>query len=444
MPLTIDAAGRQLRAGHVTARSLMETCLATIDAQNPTLNAYISVLSDEALRAADAADAALAAGTDLGPLHGIPVSVKDLLDVAGTVTTAASHVRDGLIASRDAAIVRALRGAGAIIIGKTNLHEFALGTTNEDSAYGPARHPLDPSRSPGGSSGGSAISVATGMALASIGTDTGGSIRIPAAVCGLVGLKPAYGEWSTDGVVPLSRTLDHPGPLTTSVGDAALVHAVITGADVPTDDTSPRDLVLGVPRHYFCDYLQDEVRAHFERTTHLLRAAGVRVVDIAIPDTGLIAPVYLHLAFGDAAAYHGYALDHMPDRYTPNTRLRLELARYVLAEDYVRALDGRRQLRAHVDAALAHCDALALPTVPLVAPPLGSTTVRLGTVDESIRNAMLRLTQLFNITGHPALSLPMGLSASGLPTGLQLVGRAQGTAALLAIARRVERMLAAA
>src|SRR6267143_1944849 len=218
--LTIEEFGRRLRAREMTSEEMTEQCLQRIEADNARLNAFILVMADQARRQARETDREIASGHDRGPLHGVPISIKDLIDVSGMPTTAASRVREGHVADRDAPAVAHLRQAGAVIIGKANLHEFAFGTTNEDSAFGPARNPHDPSRSPGGSSGGSAISVATGMALATLGTDTGGSIRIPAAACGIVGLKPGVGEVSTDEVVPLSRTLDHVGPLTRSVTDA--------------------------------------------------------------------------------------------------------------------------------------------------------------------------------------------------------------------------------
>src|SRR5215813_459235 len=219
-PQTIRELSRALKARQTTAEAIVEGCLQRIAERNPSLNAFITVFEEDAREQARAADREIAAGTYRGPLHGVPISLKDLFDVRGAVTTAASRVRQGHVADRDAAAVAALRHAGAVIVGKTNLHEFAFGTTNEDSAFGPARHPLDPSRSPGGSSGGSAAALAAGMALATLGTDTGGSIRIPAAICGTVGLKPSYGDIPTEGVVPLSRTLDHVGPLTWTVSDA--------------------------------------------------------------------------------------------------------------------------------------------------------------------------------------------------------------------------------
>src|SRR5678810_1124619 len=228
---TIGELSRALKTRQTTAEAVLDQCLQRIAERNPTLNAFIAVLEAEAREQARAADREIKAGEYRGPLHGVPISVKDLFDVRGTATTAASRVRQDHVADRDAAAVAALRNAGAVIVGKTNLHEFALGTTNEDSAFGPARHPLDPNRSPGGSSGGSAAAVADGMCFASMGTDTGGSIRIPAAACGLVGLKPTYGELSTDGVVPLSTTLDHIGPICRFVEDAAIVYNVLRGSE---------------------------------------------------------------------------------------------------------------------------------------------------------------------------------------------------------------------
>ena len=438
--LTIEEFGRRLRGRETSVAETIDDCLRRIEADNPRLNAFILVMADEARRQAVDSDRALANGIDRGPLHGVPVSVKDVFDVAGTVTTAASRVREGIVAEHDAPAIARLRRAGAIILGKTNLHEFAFGTTNEDSAFGPARHPLDDSRSPGGSSGGSAVSVAAGMALASVGTDTGGSIRIPAAACGLVGLKPGYGELPAAGVVPLSRTLDHVGPLTTSVTDAwHMLHALRDRtAAQPPPATPVWALRLGVPRRYFCDLLDTDVRHAFESAVETLRQQGATVVDVDIPHASLIAPIYLPIVLGDAAAYHADALDRVPERYTPNVRLRLEMARYVTAEDYVRALDGRRVLRNEVDAALTGLDGLLLPTLPVVAPPIGAGTVQVGAAPEPVRNVMLRLTQLFNLTGHPAITLPCGASASGLPCGLQLAGPTGQTDTLLNIARGVE------
>ena len=368
------------------------------------------------------------------------MSVKDLIDLRGIRTTAGSTVRRDCIAGADAPAMTTLREAGVVFIGKTNLHEFAFGTTNEDSAFGPARNPHDPSRSPGGSSGGSAISVATGMALATIGTDTGGSIRIPAAACGIVGLKPSLGEVSTGGVVPLSRTFDHVGPLTQSVTDAWLVYRALVGGAI-AKPPAPRPASgrrFAVPRGYFCDLLDEEVRARFEEALETLREAGVQVDEVEIRHANAAPAVYLHISLADAAAYHATTLETVPNRYTPNVRLRLEMGRYVLGEDYARALAGREVLRGEVDAALADCDALLMPTLPIPAPPIGADSIRVGAGPEPVRNLMLRLTSPFNITGHPAIALPSGVTSSGLPCSIQLVGARGRTDALLRLARAVE------
>ena len=447
--LTVEAFGTKLRAGAITSSEVTEQCLQRIEADAGRLNAFILVMAAQARAQARLADEELAGGIDRGPLHGVPISVKDLLDVRGMPTTAASRVREGHIAERDATAIAHLRRAGAVFIGKANLHEFAFGTTSEESAFGPVRNPHDVTRSPGGSSGGSAASVAAGMALATVGTDTGGSIRIPAAACGLVGLKPGHGEISTDGVVPLSWSLDHVGPLTRSVTDAWLVYRALLGT--PQDEASDfhpraaplRGVRLAVARPYFCDLLDDDVRARFDESVERLLAAGASVHESDIPHAGDIVPVYTTIVFSDAAAYHAATLETMPERYTGPVRSRLEVGRYLLAEDYSRALKGREILRRDVDAALEGFDALVLPTLPIPAPLLGAQSIQLGRTVEPVRNLMLRQTQLFNLTGHPAISLPCGSTAAGLPCGLQLVGAGGRTEALLRVALACEAPLTA-
>jgi len=440
--LTIEAFGRSLRVGELSSRQITEHCLQRIAEDNDRLNAFTLVMADEARAGAEDADRELAVGVARGPLHGVPISIKDLIDLRGVPTTAASRVREGHVASRDATVIAHLRRAGAVLVGKTNLHEFAFGITNEDSSFGPARNPHDVTRSPGGSSGGSAISVATGMALASIGTDTGGSIRIPAAACGIVGLKPGVGEVSTAGVVPLSRALDHVGPLARSVSDARSVYRALIGDHQATAPAvSVAHLRLAVLRSYFCDLLDDEVRARFEESLERLRGAGATIVEIDLPGTELIAPVYMTMGVADAAAYHAPTLDEMPERYSVPVRLRLEAGRYLLAEDYARALRGREILREAVDRTLPGYDALVLPTLPIPAPLFGAQSLTIGGRPESVRSLMIRETQLFNLTGHPAISIPCGTTSLGLPCGIQLAGHSRQTEALLQVALACERAM---
>jgi aspartyl-tRNA(Asn)/glutamyl-tRNA(Gln) amidotransferase subunit A len=438
--LTIDDFGHRLRAGNLSAVDLTNECLRRIEVDAGRLNAFIHVMADEARRQAAAADQDLAAGRDRGPLHGVPVSVKDIVDIRGIPTSAASRVRDGHVAGSDSPIVANVRQAGAVLIGKTNLDEFAFGTMSRDSAFGPVRNPHDPARSPGGSSGGSAVSVAAGMALASIGTDTGGSIRIPAAACGIVGLKATCGEISTDGVVPLSGTLDHVGPFARSVRDAWLMYRALLGAPhAPARALRAVDRVrLGLPRGYFLDLLDVDVRARFDEALGRLRHAGARVEEVEIPHAADTPTVYRHIHGPEGAAYHRTMLDTVPEKYTPTVRERLEAGRGMLAVDYLRALSEREVLRHEVDAALAGCDALVLPTLPIPAPSIESHMIVINGVQEQVRAVMLRNTQLFNLTGHPAISLPCGRTPEGLPCGLQLVGQRHHTEALLAVALACE------
>jgi aspartyl-tRNA(Asn)/glutamyl-tRNA(Gln) amidotransferase subunit A len=371
----------------------------------------------------------------------MPISIKDLIDVAGQPTTAASRVRAGHVATKDATVVRRLREAGVVIIGKTNLHEFALGTTSEESAFGPVHHPFDPTRSAGGSSGGSGAAVALGMGVASVGSDTGGSIRIPAAACGVVGLKPALGEVPTDGVVPLSITFDHVGPIARSVADAANVWAVLTGRagfsiDVPRVST----LTLGALDDYFTRLLDADVRGAFDRTIAHLRARGITIEPRTVSCAESTVDTYVNISLPEAAHWHGPTLDARAADYQPPVRERLERGRRISAVDYLSGRETREALRRSVDGALERMSALVLPTLPIVAPVLGSTDVTLDNGESlPVRAAMLRLTQLFNITGHPAISLP--IRTEGLPVGLQLVGARNKTDELLAVAAACERIL---
>jgi aspartyl-tRNA(Asn)/glutamyl-tRNA(Gln) amidotransferase subunit A len=438
-PRAIHELAPLVRAGALSPVDLVRNCFARIDAR-PELNAFITLLREPALDAARAAEREISAGRYLGPLHGIPISVKDLVDVAGTKTTAGSRV-PAETATDDAPVVKRLRGAGAIVIGKTNLHEFAFGTTSDETAFGAVRHPEDVTRSPGGSSGGAAAALVEGMCFAAVGTDTGGSIRIPAAACGIVGLKPTLGEVPCDGVVPLSTTLDHVGPMTRSVVDAGLMFQAMKGVSIHGIAPAGGRLVFGVPRPFFFDRLEAGARSAAETAMTRMREAGYSVQNTSIEHAEWTPDVYLHICLPEASFHHARGLDEHPELYSPGVRLRLEMGRYLLAEDYVRAMDLRQQLTHAVDRALERCDALVLPTLPIPAPRVGTTTVDVDGVSTPVRAAMLRLTQLFDITGHPAIALPAGRGPEGLPRSVQLVGHRGRTERLLDIAAALEQVI---
>jgi aspartyl-tRNA(Asn)/glutamyl-tRNA(Gln) amidotransferase subunit A len=309
-----------------------------------------------------------------------------------------------------------------------------------------ARNPVDAARSPGGSSGGSAIAIATGMSLGTVGTDTGGSIRIPAAACGVVGLKPGWGELSASGVVPLSRQLDHVGPLAACVADAWIQYNAMLPADQQASRAPERSalkgLRLGVPTGYLFDRLDADVERVVAATIDRLRSAGATVTEVVIPHATDMAAIYVHLVLGDAAEYHGRTLLSRPQDYTANVRLRLEMARYVLAEDYVRALRGKAVIAHEVERALDGIDALVLPSLAIPAPPIGAATMPVKGGPEAVRTLMLRCTQPFNLSGHPAISLPCGVTHAGLPVGLQLAGHKGRTTALVQAALAVEHAIA--
>jgi Asp-tRNA(Asn)/Glu-tRNA(Gln) amidotransferase A subunit family amidase len=439
--MTIHDALSQLRAGSLSSADLVEESLAAIARLQPRTNAFIRVDAEEARAAARRADAERARGGARGVLHGIPISLKDLIDVAGQATTAASKVLAENIAKADATVTARLRAAGAILIGKTNLHEFALGTTSEDSAFGPVRNPRDFARSAGGSSGGSGVAVASGMALASIGTDTGGSIRIPAAACGVVGLKGSLGEVPTDGVIPLSTSFDHVGPLAQTVADAALVWSVLAAQPMP-DLIPPRAIRLRRLVGYFDRPIEPAVRERVERALAQLQASGVALTNAELASAPGLMDAYVNIVLPEGAAWHAQFLDSRPGDYTPAVRARFEAGRGIAAVKYLEAAAFCRRLRGEVDALLAEAEALVLPTLPLTAPLLGAADI---TPDPAladsmpVRSAMLKHTQPFNMSGHPAISLP--LPVTGLPVGLQLVGRRDNTAGLLAIAAACEKIV---
>ena len=440
MPASMAEAAAAMRAGRVSATDLVDLSLTAIASHNADTHAFIRVDGDGARAAARQMDDERAAGGDRGPLHGIPISLKDLIDVAGVPTTAASKVLTDRVAESDAPITQRLRAAGAVLIGKTNLHEFALGTTSEDSAFGPVLHPMDLTRSAGGSSSGSAVAVATGMGLASVGTDTGGSIRIPAAICGVVGLKPSTGEVPLTGVIPLSKTFDHAGPLARSVQDAAWLWSILAGRPIHTvNPVELSGLRLGILGGYFANPVEEQVAAAFNRACDHLRSVGVTTKTLEFDAASRISMTYVNVALPEGAAWHDQWLDTHAADYAPTVHARFMSGRDIPAVAYLRARQECELMRQSVDALLASVDALILPTLPIVAPVSGQANVTIDGIEVPVRAAMLKHTQLFNMTGHPAISLPV--ETDGLPVGLQLVGGLNATTRLLDIAAACEKAL---
>ncbi|HWI66625.1 MAG TPA: amidase [Symbiobacteriaceae bacterium] len=359
------------------------------------------------------------------PDHGIPIAVKDVYDVAGLPTTAGSRILSGRIATEDAAVVRRLRAAGAVIVGKTATHEFAYGCTTDSPFHGPTRNPADLTRTPGGSSGGSAAAVAAGMVPIALGTDTAGSVRIPAACCGVVGFKPTYGKVSTEGIIPLSWSLDHPGTMACTVADIAWVHAVLTG-ETPLGVTHPR---IGVPSAWLETRIDPDVRSRFTEAIQ-----GLDVAEVELPPLEEFHFVSRVITLAEAGSYHQTHLDRLPD-YAPDVRARVELGQVIPARDYLLAQRMRAHLIRQMATVMEQVDVLVMPTLPLPAPLIGERRWE----GEAVADALTRFTAPFNVTGQPAISLPCGMTSAGLPVGLQLVGASHQDAALLGIAEKWRR-----
>jgi len=451
--LSIAELGRRLRAREVSAVEVVQDHLAQVAERDAGVHAFASVTVDAALLAARAADEALARG-DGGPLTGVPIAVKDNFAVRGVAGTNGSPAFAGApAASVDAAAVVRLRAAGAVVLGTTHMHELAIGPTGVNLALGTPTNPWAPGRVPGGSSSGSAAAVAAGLVPAALGTDTGGSVRVPASLCGITGLKPTYGRVSRAGVTPLAWSLDHIGPLARSAEDAALVLEAIAGHD-PADPTSAhlavpryadalarpgRGVRVGVPRHFALAAVDGEVRERFTEALGDLRRAGAAVRDVTVPlieqGTRAVGGLLLPEADGALRPLLGARLD----RVGVEARVLLELAKLMSARHYLAAARLRTRLYEEMRTVLASVDLLALPTTPIPAPAVGDLTLRVGEASLGVIEALVAFTTPFNLTGLPALALPCGFTRAGLPVSLQLVGRPFAEGALLAAGHAYQR-----
>ena len=444
--LPLHEASELVRTRVVSPVELTEACLARIEKLNAKLNAFITVTADLALNQAREAETEIQKGNWRGPLHGIPISLKDLIDTTGVRTTAGSALFKDRVPDCDAEVVRRLRAAGAVLLGKTNLHEFAYGGSSLVSFFGAVHNPWDMARMTGGSSGGAAAAVAAGLCYAAIGTDTAGSIRMPAACCGVVGMKATYGMVSTRGVIPLSWSYDHVGPITRSVRDAALVLHEIVGYDQEDPESLPllsigfgteqpiSALRVGVAREHFFADLDSEVEAAVKPALKIIDRLTASSHDVIIP----VDPDYtVHTS--EAFAYHAKYAAERPELYQPDTLRRIKSGEKATAAEYI---DKRRDLsltRHKVSALFRHVDVIVTPTAPIL-PPVIAEMERDPRELRRKETALLRNTRPFNVLGVPAISVPCGYSATGLPIGLQISGRPGEDAVVLALAQAFEQL----
>ncbi|MBZ5707022.1 MAG: amidase [Acidobacteriia bacterium] len=447
---TILELAEQIRQRSVSPVELATQCLARIERVNPALNAFITVTADQALAQARQAEAEIRGGAWRGPLHGIPLGLKDLIDTAGVRTTAASALFKERIPTEDAEVVRRLQNAGAVFLGKQNLHEFAYGASSVVSYFGEVRNPWDTAHIAGGSSSGSAAAVAAGLGYAAIGTDTAGSIREPAAICGVVGLKPTYGRVSARGVIPLSWSLDHVGPITRTVADAAVMLQTIAGydardtgsADMPVADyvatlsNDPKPLRIGVPRAHFYDDLHPEIAAAISQALTVLATFSAEVRDIEPP-----VPTDRTVQSAESYAYHAEFVDRSPELYQPETLRRIQTGASVTATDYILRCREMDQMRRDMGGVFKDVDVLVTPTTPIPPPSLAE----LKQNPDLLRPReilLLRNTRPVNVWGLPAISVPCGFTQAGLPIGLQIIGPHWGEARVLQLAHAYEQATA--
>ena len=445
--LTIAKIAPLLRQREISPVELTEYFLGRIDRLQPRLNAFITLTKNLARNQARQMEKEILKGHYRGALHGIPITLKDLFYTAGVRTTGGSKILRNFIPKENAIVVDRLFAAGSILLGKTNLHEFAYGVTNANPHYGPAHNPWNLSRVTGGSSGGSAAAVSAGLCLGSLGTDTGGSIRIPSAACGVVGLKPTRGLVPLHGVIPLAFSLDHVGPICRCAEDAALMLGVIAGPDAPHPNSleksrmsythslrqGVRGVRVGIPKQYFFDRLQKEVRELALTACATLERLGAKLREVELKGMEEMNQLVAAITMGEALAYHWKWLCTRAKDYGLDWRSRLALGKRQKTIEYLHAQERRRLLTQSFTRVFESVDVLATPTLPIVAPAIGEEEIKVGRRSQSVRAALLRFTRAGNLTGLPVISLPCGFSSENLPVGLQLFGRRLDEATLLRV-----------
>ncbi len=429
-----------LRTRQISSREMIEDSLRKIQHLDPKLNAFITVTGDAALALAQKRDDELARGIDRGPLHGIPIALKDLIRTKGVRTTAGSKIFADYIPTRDAAIAAQLTDAGAVSIGKTGLHELAYGITSNNPHFGAIHNPWDLERISGGSSGGSAVAVAAGMVPMAVGTDTGGSIRVPASFCGVVGLKPTFGRVSVRGVLPLGFSQDHVGPMTRTVRDAAIAFQSMSDDPtgyVPGEDVDPNGLRIGYPTNFFMDRVDAEVEAAIRSAFLAIARRKAKIVEIAVPDMEALRSAAATCLLVEAASALRPYLDRRAD-FGADVLALLDQGKAIPGIDYIEAQRTRRRIGRHFARLFERVDCIFTPTTPITAPKIGQTTVEVKGVTEDVRAAVTRFTRGMNALGLPAISIPCGFSRSGLPIGLQIIAAARQEDLLLHVSAAME------
>jgi aspartyl-tRNA(Asn)/glutamyl-tRNA(Gln) amidotransferase subunit A len=450
--VNIQEAAAALRAGKTSSAALTAAALDHIREQNPRLNAFITVMEDEARTRAQQADAELARGQDLGPLHGIPIAVKDLFVTKGVRTTGGSKLFENWVPDYDDAVVEKLRAAGAVIVGKCGMHELAYGVTSNNPHYGPVRNSCDPDCIPGGSSGGSAVAVASGMAFMAMGSDTGGSIRIPASYCGVAGIKPTFGRVSKHRSMPLGYTLDHMGPLARTVRDCAITLQALAGHDprdpscarhpvprfVPEAGCSIRGMRIGMPENFYLERLDTEVDACVRAAFFRAESLGATIVPVRVPDIVALNAVGRVILLAEASAVlERYAQTRRAEIGTDVLAL-LDQGRLVPATDYIQAQRLRTAMRREFSQLWKQVDCLFTPSTPITAPKIGATTVEIQGETEDVRLATTRFMRGINVLGLPAMSIPCGSDQRKMPIGLQIIGKAFDEATVLRVGAAME------
>jgi aspartyl-tRNA(Asn)/glutamyl-tRNA(Gln) amidotransferase subunit A len=446
--LTLLEIAEKIREGKTSPTEIVRLLLDRIRKTDDKLKAYITVLDESSLiKATEASELQLASGHDLGPLHGIPISVKDLFETAGIKTTCGSRVMRDYVPKSDSTVVARLKSAGAIVLGKTNTHEFALGGVTP-----PTKNPWNIDHIPGGSSGGSAAALAASSAIATTGSDTGGSIRIPASFCGVVGLKPTYSRVSRAGVFPESWSLDHVGPLTRRVEDAALVLKIMAGYD-ESDPTSSTQAVpdyvtqthgdltgirIGTPNNHFFEHCHEQVTDAINAAIDLFRGMGCKIIGFDFPFLPEIMASHVALDLCEASVYHEREIENRAAEFQPDVRLLLEQGLFLPATYYIQALRVRAMVLPVVTTLFNRFDVIITPTQPMVAPKIDQQLVMFDNGHETVDVAESRYVTPFNLTGLPALSIPCGLSRNNLPIGMQIIGRAFDESTVLRIGNAFE------